>query len=283
MMASSGIFIPQDVINSVIDELKDDRRSLSTCSLAARSFLEPCQRYLFFQLDLDNSPKDGNRQLQDVLTDNPRIQSYIRHLRLRLISLYGTVRHEGVLPEILQMLPQLRSFTLSHGITTGLLHFGSISHALKSSIFNLLQCDHLSRVKLGHLQEFPIYFLSRCPQLQELRLSDVNPFHIDMWFEPNPELVPSHAEALPKNDLKSLTLDMECNPSWSFVHAQTFNHIRSTVNLSHLTRITIGHLSVNEEIEECRKILESSKFLEELTVTLDLSLGMEIQSSVILL
>jgi hypothetical protein len=34
-----------------------------------------------------------------------------------------TVRHEGVLPEILQMLLQLRSFTLIHRITTSLLHF----------------------------------------------------------------------------------------------------------------------------------------------------------------
>lgn len=76
------------------------------------------------------------------------------------------------------------------------------------------------RVDLAHLQEFPIYFLSRCPRVRELCLRDVNLFHIDMWFEPDPELVSAHAhgELLPRNELRVLELRMKCNLLWSFVH-----------------------------------------------------------------
>lgn len=281
---NSPLFIPQDIINTIVDELhrQHDTSTLSTCARTAHAFRDPCQRHLFHTLSLSNAAPDANQCLLAVLRASVRLQSYPRHFHLRLISLYGTVRAEGALPDILQLLPQLRTFSLAHGITSGLLHFGSISHALKASIFGLLQGEHLGRVDLAHLQEFPIYFLSRCPQLEALTLRDVNPFHIDMWFEPDPELVPAHAhgEPLPGNELRELELRMECNPSWSFVHAQTFGHIRTTVNLERLTKIAIGHLAGDEEVEECWRILEASRILEELEVTLDLSSGMDVQRSV---
>ncbi|KAF9462258.1 hypothetical protein BDZ94DRAFT_743072 [Collybia nuda] len=272
-MTVTPIYIPQDVINSIVNELYDDKQALSQCSLAAHIFCEPCQRHLYARIDLDNNAEDGNRKLEETLTEYPHIQFYIRHLRLRLISRYGRVRDEGALPEILHMLPRVRSFSLSHGITTGLLHFGTLSQPLKASVFDLLQYGQLTRVELSHLQEFPIYYFSRCSQLRELSLSDVNPFHNDMYFEHNTELVPV-SKPVPKTQLQTLSLEMESNPSWSFVHPQTFHHIRSSIDLSHLTSINIGHLFVNEEIDECRKILESTKFLEDLTLTLDLSHGM---------
>lgn len=276
-MALNPLYIPQDVINSIVNELQDDKQTLSRCSLAAHAFCEPCQRHLYSRIDLDNHADDGNQKLEEILTEYPHIQFYIRHLRLRLISRYGRVRDEGALPEILHMLPRVRSFSLSHGITTGLLHFGTLSQSLKASIFDLLQYGQLTRVELSHLQEFPIYYFSQCSQLRELSLSDVNPFHNDMYFEPDPELVPV-SKPLPKTKLQTLSLEMESNPSWSFVHPQTFHHIRSSIDLSHLTSINIGHLFVNEEIDECRKILESTKLLEDLTLTLDLSHGTIIAS-----
>jgi hypothetical protein len=163
--------IPSDVIYTIIRELREDIIALRRCSLVSHSFLPYTRQYLFTTIKLDH-PKQC-RALHEVLSNNPGLTSYIHNLCLVTSALpelpnRDWVAVENTLPEILQMLPRLRSFTFR----SLLLGWDSLPNGLQSAFLGL-STSPITTIIFENFRNLPIAQFTRFIHLTKLRWNNV--------------------------------------------------------------------------------------------------------------
>jgi hypothetical protein len=77
---AKSVEIPQDIIDSIIAEVGDDRRLLKQCSLVSSSFLLPSRKQLFSRITLRSD--ETCQGIHRFLVQNPFIQSFVRAITL---------------------------------------------------------------------------------------------------------------------------------------------------------------------------------------------------------
>jgi hypothetical protein len=169
--------IPADIIYSIVDELDNDKPSLRHCSLVSRSFLPPCRTHLFSIIVL-NHPRSC-RGLYRALNNNPSLACYIRDLSV-IANIQTEFRGrdwvtiENTLPDVLQMLHELRSFTFRN-ISLRPLPWDMLPNELRHAILDL-SFSLVSTLTLDHLINLPIPDFARFVHLKRLHWVDI---HID--------------------------------------------------------------------------------------------------------
>lgn len=250
------ISIPQDVINNIVDELKGDKRTLATSSLVSRSLREPCRKHLFARIELDSRRMRKVKGLYSILSYNPGIGLYVRHLHL--------VMHDASsgreLPSILQTLGQLRSLCWQVAQMEPL-PWTTLDRFLKTTVMELLQSSTLVHIDISHVKDFPISLLARSSHLKELTLSDVFPPTF-IYHEVKLESKPKQ-----KAQLQSLVVSSTLSADHSLFGILT--HVLSSIELSHLRHLRVGSIRQDKEIEECQRMMESAAdSLEDLTLAM---------------
>ncbi|KAJ7351354.1 hypothetical protein DFH08DRAFT_992745 [Mycena albidolilacea] len=81
-------FIPQELVNSILDEVRD-RESLNSCSLVGSMFRAPSQHIILQSITLsgwlkDTSESENYGAPHTLLEESPHVASYITALELRL-------------------------------------------------------------------------------------------------------------------------------------------------------------------------------------------------------
>jgi hypothetical protein len=159
--------IPQDVVDIITSHLDSDVDALKRCSLVSRSCRAASQRHLFSTVALYSASRC--QQLKHLLTDNPYLTTYIRHLCLdgKQKPLDPRRSHcwvfEATLPSVLTSL-RVQSLSL-HNI-----YWGELSPELQRAFIGNLQTPGLFSVDLNSVHSFPTQHLQSLPSLKRLVL-----------------------------------------------------------------------------------------------------------------
>ncbi|KAJ7430519.1 hypothetical protein B0H11DRAFT_2263267 [Mycena galericulata] len=78
--------LPQELIDGIIDEVREYPECLRSCALVAHSFLNRSQMHLFAKVELREDTGASPRGLSDLLLTSPHLALHIRSLTLERIS-----------------------------------------------------------------------------------------------------------------------------------------------------------------------------------------------------
>ncbi|KAG6902337.1 hypothetical protein C0995_001374 [Termitomyces sp. Mi166 len=184
--------LPQELTDSIIDELLDDTATLLNCSLVCRAWTPTCQRYIFQFLTLGGSSnviRFGNAgahirfcsdeqqylQFNDFLEKTPHITPYICILDLRIQSYFKQLTFDSkdiakALGLVLSKLTSLRRFRSNLG------KWASFLPEFRIAISSVLLHQSITDIALG-ISEFAstselALLLGRNSNLKHLSVSD---------------------------------------------------------------------------------------------------------------
>ncbi|KAJ7283342.1 hypothetical protein C8J57DRAFT_733042 [Mycena rebaudengoi] len=147
------ITYPQEILDAIVDQLKDNKTALAACSRAAAAFTAPTRRHLLRRVELLSS--QDIELFHELLISSPRVSQFVRELQLK-----GTDGNDERLVLILDALQriellQLLGYRSAKGIS------------LEGSVFRLLSNPQFKHLVLSG-EITPSFFcsaLSACPVL----------------------------------------------------------------------------------------------------------------------
>lgn len=193
--------LPPELLEEIIEYLRDSRETLKSCALSCRPLLLPSQKRLFSsvtirgprKLDmkwLGGPPDEGcsSKQLGDLLESSPHLAIFVRNLKIQDRRKYRAradryhqvpnatkrwLREDTNLSRALSYLKNLHSFFLE---LSAFPYFDALPTATRLSIIGLIQSPSLKRLTLRGVP--PLLF--KCNS----NLRDVS---IDCLLSENPE------------------------------------------------------------------------------------------------
>ncbi|KAG5732582.1 hypothetical protein E4T56_gene16857 [Termitomyces sp. T112] len=176
---------PQDIIDSIIDDVanlrrdESDKQDLWNCSLVSTSFRCRSQSWLFRTLKIDIFPtpympiRERNALIHNILETNPRIASYVRSMSISILALYivedlqptGTDGFTGS-PLILPNLHELEIIVDAHYNVP----FSHLSVELETELNNLIQSPQLRSISFSGI--IPRTDLAALYKLNRLEIQD---------------------------------------------------------------------------------------------------------------
>lgn len=161
--------IPQDVVDIIISHLGDDNDALKQCSLISHSCLAAGRRHLFSTVSLYSARRC--QQLNNLLTTNPYLTTYTRHLCLDGQQKPFDPRRsrcwvsEPTLPVVLNMIaPRLNSLALHY------IYWKELSSELQHTMLDILHTPGVFNVNLVSVHSFPTNLLTHLSHLRRLSL-----------------------------------------------------------------------------------------------------------------
>jgi len=261
--------VPQDIIETIIDELQDDLRTLTTCTLVSHTFRPQSQKHIFSRIALLVYRNRRIQQINDILSIHPELALYVRHLR---ISLGRTPDH--TLARTVRMLTQIRS--LHFGWLGSSVGWEKYSVDVKSAILDLFYLPSLAKISISKFKLFPcISALGNSYQLRTLELFDAFPPVEDINDQSDPTALDN--SQLVEKDMRLDSLRLEFSFFFHF-SAETSAHtalLRILIKpyvfpgIARLRKLDVGWLTTPEEVKLCQKLLEvTTDSLQDLTLRL---------------
>jgi hypothetical protein len=257
-------FMPQDILNSIVDQLTDDRPTLKICALISRFFRHTSQTHLYGVICLKIDEEKRNRELVRIFADNPTLALRVQKLELHLLFL-GWEKPSGLehqpLVAILPLLLHLRSLHMTHESNYMLVWKGN--GELHDAVLHLFNLSTLSRLSLGCIQDFPIgVFLRRCTQLRALTLT--------LIYEPQTPEEELDRESsplkIPRAQLDVLKISTTQNPGRLL---QCLMGPSSSIGIDQLRTLEFGRMEQVHDIDECQRALDGcASTLENFTVSM---------------
>ncbi|KAK0460438.1 uncharacterized protein EV420DRAFT_1532185 [Desarmillaria tabescens] len=155
--------LPQEIVDAIIDELKDYQHDLKSCSLTCRSFVPQTRVHLFTTIELSSNKRC--QQFVSMRSSSPHdLSVYIKGLRINFLRSDLTSQN---------LLGVLASLTVHH-ITLERLKWGNLTPDMQQAL--CMSFPHLRSISLIHVI-FPSYqtvcgFMGGFPELKGLSLSD---------------------------------------------------------------------------------------------------------------
>ncbi|TFK44090.1 hypothetical protein BDQ12DRAFT_672368 [Crucibulum laeve] len=257
---SSTFYLPQELVDHIIDHLHDDPVSLSHCSLVCHAWLRTSRLHLFAKVNLKAGsphtpavvpPEDRCRSLYRLLKRSPEIIPHIRELDI----CEGSPAHhspevrsttwvtvEWSLPPLLKMLTHLKRLDFA---ATSTMHWKTLPPGFQEAICTLLARPSLTYIRLHHWS-FPDLVslakpLSACRNLKALALSSTT-VSDDSVPEAEDEIAATPEEQQPdytaqRYCLEVLTLDYVY---FGYLEYWLLSH-RSTVDVTGLRELRVAH------------------------------------------
>ena len=75
--------LPQELIDSIVDNLHDDKRALASASMISTTWLPSCQSHLFHSIYMKRMLNQGYNDFVDFLESTPVVSGYIKYLHLK--------------------------------------------------------------------------------------------------------------------------------------------------------------------------------------------------------
>jgi hypothetical protein len=167
--------IPQDIIDSVIAAVGDDKRLLKQCALVSSSFLLPSRKQLFSRITLSSDEKCQG--IHQFLVQNPVIQSFVRTISLTADSYWtsGEWMYSSTSLLSILLLPFccLECFSI-HGRHWGG-NWDSFSSELKDALSNIIHLSTLKTLSLTSIINVPMTFFLHTVHFTTLKLDSILP------------------------------------------------------------------------------------------------------------
>ena len=174
--------IPQDIIDSVIAAVGDDKRLLKQCALVSSSFLLPSRKQLFSRINLRSD--QTCQGIYQFLVQNPVIQSFVRTITLTGIPMLADWSFERTNPSdwmngtsllgILR-LPFCCLECFSIIVCRDDWDWDSFSSEMKDTLSNTIMHSSLKTLSLTDITKVPINFFLHDVHLTTLELYSIAP------------------------------------------------------------------------------------------------------------
>jgi hypothetical protein len=208
-------YLPQELVDAVIDYVDDDRASLLACARVSRSWLHSSRHHLFASIALSphsqskSSPQQLCQRLYRVLQENPAIVPYIRTLQVLdggpppNIRTGQWITSERSLPPLLKLLTHLRQLELGASSSCWPIPWKSLPFTLQNAVCTVLKLPSLTFFRLS-ASTFPnlvslAAVISSCQNLKGLSLSSVT---VDEELDHHPR----HSESLSSGGTQHISI-----------------------------------------------------------------------------
>ncbi|KAG5642938.1 hypothetical protein DXG03_001855 [Asterophora parasitica] len=141
--------LPQELIDKIVVELAGDWRSLEA----------------LVTLDLDVRFIGAHARLREAFISNAHLGGYVKLLHLRTSDGMAS-------PDILLMMPQLRTLDITGAGRHSLTSWSSIPAQIQTDILGICLLPTLIQLRVQKVVEFPLAILKKCPQLRDLQIPD---------------------------------------------------------------------------------------------------------------
>lgn len=148
---SADPYLAQELVDEILQHLGQDKRSLGSCALVARSWTTPSRKFLFNHIDLKPAHQITNRKtlesdleaLLQALNRTPYLPRYVHHLTIDFRNYnYAGTRVSRKLIYILSILTSLQSVDMGIG------RWNDFSPEMASACDAILSLPSLSSVTL---------------------------------------------------------------------------------------------------------------------------------------
>ena len=176
--------IPQDIIDSVIEVIRNDKPLLKKCSLVSSSFLIPSRKHLFSRITLRS--EDSSWGIHQLLLQNPFILPCVK-----TITMDGNIYSDWVHSTSLLVIFQLPFRCLEHFFITLPRYdfqwdsmdwndavswdWNYFSNRLKDALWNIMLSSTLKTLALDGITNLPISFFLYIGPLRTLELEALTP------------------------------------------------------------------------------------------------------------
>ncbi|KAF8122342.1 hypothetical protein K438DRAFT_1896770 [Mycena galopus ATCC 62051] len=152
--------LPQELIDAIVNELRNDSSCLVVCSKTAKTFRVPCQRWIFREMVI-HSEESGYlntyQRASDILNSSPDIEPYIREIST--VEWPAGETEMRAFELILHVLRSVQRLMISN--TTCASWTRTISPGLTSAILNFTSLSSLDRLHLVNIADVPSFLLYR--------------------------------------------------------------------------------------------------------------------------
>jgi hypothetical protein len=263
LFKAQNVVLPQEILDTIIPELAEDRAALRACSLAS-PFLRPAsQRLLFSSICIRLGPvhTERNFQFHTFLEGNTRISSYVKTLHVCIVDTTLYNPYHGTLHTVL---PYLNTLILDNCVPSPRSSeriWESLKAETRDDLLHIMRSPRLQSLVLGDIS-LPGEYLRGLSQLRELDISDTTPL-TDSESDRFPS---SPLEVVRQSRLESLCVRSVRSAA---TLVQVLQHTASRVPLTDL-RIFKGRYRVHEAMSDFQRILElSAKTLVDVDINLN--------------
>jgi hypothetical protein len=227
MATSPAVEIPQDIIDSVIAAVGDDRHLLKQCALVSSSFVLPSRKQLFSRISLTSD--QTCQGIHQFLVQNPVIQSFVRTITLTGGSGSRACKWmNGTSLLAILRLPFCRLECFSINVRRERLlwpgihwNWYSFNSELQEALSNIIHSSSLKTLSLTGITEVPISFFLRIVHLTTLELHSLSPN--DFGSENSSSLTRAASKGVTPLAMASHPVIDRC--VWQF----GLGHVRSTI------------------------------------------------------
>lgn len=221
--SSASPIVPQEIIDSILGQLRNDFTTLKTSSLVCSAFAASCRRIIFCKIVID---ADTFKTLPQLIQQNPEIPTLVRELHVT--GGHDDLYSESGLPALLKefkAIKKLRWRAFQHYSFSG---WKWMQPELQESISALLSQPTLTHLDLSGIGIFPVSeFHSLNRGLRYLRLNSMT---LDTSLA-QPAGESDHEEKLPPIQLDHVGLAFLQNETLEFLLSKQspfdFTHLKS--------------------------------------------------------
>ncbi|KAK0499174.1 hypothetical protein EDD18DRAFT_64795 [Armillaria luteobubalina] len=158
--------LPQEIIDAIIDELKDYKYDLKSCSLTCRSFVPQTRIHLFASIELSSNRRCQQFMAMRSSSPHDHLSAHIRSLTINFRRSDLTARH---------LLNVITNLTVHH-ITLEHLNWSNLTSDMQKALCTSFPQIHSISLIHTIFPDYPtVYgFLSGFPELKNLSLSDAH-------------------------------------------------------------------------------------------------------------
>lgn len=203
--------IPQDIIDEIIDILRNDREALKACTYVSHSFRLQSRKLLFSMIIVDCPGAVAS--LRRILYRRPEISRFIHTLRISSLDRDTIMRFPPVLPR----LNHVRHLELGKQGSYPTVKFDNVLTDYNFIIMEVLKLPQIHTLSLHSILRFPSVFL-RIPA----HLTYLNMMYVGCARPPHLE----SPKAIPRQPLKSVHVyDMLSMPEWPLSESRSFQQL----------------------------------------------------------
>ncbi|KAG5650316.1 hypothetical protein H0H81_012638 [Sphagnurus paluster] len=184
------MYLPQEILNAILEELHSDESTLASCALVSKAFTRRSQQLIFndvdITFDLYDTSFNKTVRLALALSSAPSLGDHIRHLRIRKYTYPPTYASGGEEPHLgfnpSRNIEVLRSI-LSAPSTLDSFYISAVpvearigdSYSLVTDLVGMLRKTSAQDVTIRNILGIPPHVLAmHCPKIKKLEV-DLGP------------------------------------------------------------------------------------------------------------
>lgn len=184
-------FLPQELVDLIVDNLEDDISSLEACSLTSRAFLASSRRYQFSEIELTGLPlshQSASRPQMQTLCDkflalierSPHIAPLVKDLSILEGGVPWLANRRSPLPLVLRQLVNLEHISI--GDPGRSMDWSLLPRRVRESLMDILHSPKLQSVILMAIDELP-HPSKLFPAVEESSLNEISLIEVNLREE----------------------------------------------------------------------------------------------------